>query len=225
MKNLLLMAGFVTLLHITTRFVPGAIAWDFYSFAKQAETSILVMYALSLISYKKLAIKSILAAWLVTELVSCGNLAFWIVFQKNFIYPLLIKSGLSLAWVLYIWFRNYDRANDCLDNDHFFMVGIRPSSPQDFILSLIKEPHGGVGIYFHGKFYHYRKGVLQTHDRKFLERAGSKYRILKIRKVDQARRSVLRSLLNQEKYRKWSWKYNCKTVLEPILGSRGKPLV
>lgn len=225
MKRILSTGLFITLLHITTRFVPDSIAWDYYSFAKQLETSILVLYALSLVSYKKLAIKSILAAWFITELISSGDVLFWIVFQKNFIYPLIIKAGFSLIWILYIWFRNYDRANDCLDNEHFFMIGIRPNSPQDFVLSLIKEPHGGVGIYFHGNFYHYRKGALQVHDRKFLERAGSKYRILKIRRVDRARRSIIHSLLHQEKYRKWSWKYNCKTVLEPILSSRGKPLV
>lgn len=225
MKKLIPLLTFITALHAITRFVPDAIAWDFYSFAKQLETAILVLFALSLVSYRNLAVKSILAAWFVTEIVSCSNLLFWIIFEKNFIYPLLIKAGFSLAWILYIWFRDYDRTNDCLDNEHFFMVGIRPNSPQDFILSLIKEPHGGVGIYFHGKFYHYRKGALQVHDRKYLERAGSKYRILKIRKVDPARRLVLKSLLHQEKYCKWSWKYNCKTVLEPILSSRGKPLV
>lgn len=225
MKKLIFLLIFTTGLHAITRFVPDAIAWDFYSFAKQLETAVLVLYAFTLVSYRNLAVKSILAAWGVVELVSCTDLLFWITFEKNFIYPLLIKAGLSLAWILYIWFRDYDKVNDCLDDEHFFIVGIRPNSPQDFLLSLIKEPHGGVGVYFHSKFYHYRKGILQVHDRRYLEKAGNKYRILKIRKVDVARLSAFNSLLSQDKYKKWSWKYNCKTVLEPILSSRGKPLL
>lgn len=224
MKKTLLLLVSITVLHLLVRLSPDEFAWDVYSIVKQIESSLLVLYSISLISYRQLAIKSILAAWFITEVVDIFNYLFWLAFDNKIAYLYIIKAILSMSWLLYIWFRNYDRVNDLLDEEHFFLVSIRPNSLQDFILSLIKEPVAGGGIYAKGVFFHYRKGELQTHDRKYIERLGNKYRIRRIRRIDPDRLLILDSLLGS-KYGKWSLLYNCKTVLEPILSSRGKPIV
>lgn len=222
MRNLLLVLLTITVLNLSTRFVPDGMAWDYFAFVKQVETALLSLYAFSLISYRDLATKSLLFIWFVTELVDSAGYLFWVVFGANFLYPYAIKAILCLILLVHFWFRNYERENDELDEDHFFIVGIRPRGIQDFLLSLIKEPVGGVGIYVQDQFYHYRKGQLQVHDRQYLEKSSQKYRIHRIRPVDEKRKNELQNLIGG-KYEKWGLLYNCKTVLEPILSKRTKP--
>lgn len=197
-------------------------AWDCFAFVKQVETAVLSLFIASLIPYKNLAAKSVMFIWFVTEIVDTSGYLFWFSFGKNFLYPYAIKAILSAVLLLYIWFKNYERESDDLDDEHFFLVGIRPKKIQDFLLSLIKEPIGGVGIYVQGRFYHYRKGQLQVHDRQYLDKSSQKYRIHRHRRVDEKRKQALQNLIGT-KYGKWSLLYNCKTVLEPILGERAKP--
>jgi hypothetical protein len=123
--------------------------------------------------------------------------------------------------VRYVW-RNYEKESDSLDEEHFFSVGIIPTGFQDFILSLVNDPVGGVGIYAQGKFYHYRKGQLFIHNKAYLKKTSKKYRIKRMRKLDDGRIKMLESLRGS-KYSTWSWIWNCKTVLEPILSNRGRP--
>ena len=201
----------------------GPTSWYIYSSVKQFELSMWLIFAVSLISYKQLVLKSVLAVWAVTDFVDAFNPLLWELFG-NWLFPIhAIKAIIATIWVLFIWFRSYDRENDPLDTEHFFLVGVRPTGLQDFILSLIKEPHGGSGIYANGNFYHYRHGQLKIHTLEYLIRAQNKYRIRKIRKIDPTRLSQLNNLL-YTKYKKWSLINNCKTVLEPILWERGKPL-
>lgn len=222
MRAILAVLSITTLLNFTVRFVPDGMAWDYFAFVKQVETAALSLLIVSLIPYRNLAAKSVMFIWFVTEIVDSAGYLFWFFFGKNFLYPYAIKAILSVALLLYIWFKNYERESDDLDEGHFFLVGIRPKGIQDFLLSLIKEPVGGVGIYVQGRFYHYRKGRLQVHDRGYLEKSSQKYRIRRIRPVDEKRKNELQNLIGG-KYEKWSLLCNCKTVLEPIMGERAKP--
>lgn len=193
-----------------------------YSVSKQLEIFLWIAATVSLIPYRYLFVRSICAIWAVLAFVDSFNYIAFLIFGKAVFSAYLVKASLSLMWVLYIWFRDYDQGSDPLDEESFFLVGIRPKGAQDFLLSLLKEPVGGVGIYAQGQFFHYRKGRLQVHDRKYLERSGQKYRIRRVRPVDAKRLQTLQHLIGS-KYEKWGLKYNCKTVLEPILGERAKP--
>lgn len=224
MKAILIVLSAITLMNLSVRFVPDTMAWDFFAFIKQSETAILSMLIVFLIPYRNLAAKSIMFIWFITEVVDLYGYGFWLLFEQNFLYLYGVKATLCFGALTRFWFRNYERENDELDEEHFFMVGIRPASVQEFLVSLIKEPVGGVGIYVQGKFYHYRKGVLQVHDRKYLEKTKHKYRIQKVRPVDEERMKVLESLVGG-KCEHWSMLYNCITVLEPILSERAKPFL
>lgn len=224
MKKLLTLLAAIVFLRQIPHFVPPEIAWDIYSITKQLQVALFALYAFSHIPYKKLAIKSLLAIWIITEFADACNLGFWLMFQESYNHITIIKAVLSLGWLLYIWLRNYDREDDLLDDDNFFLISCKPSNPQDFLLSLIRDPVGGSGIYYQDKFYHYRKGILQVHNRRYIELADSKYIIRRIRLIDEKRVNVLNSLPGS-KYAKWSLLYNCKTVLAPILSSRGKPII
>lgn len=224
MKTLLVLLASVTILQQIPQLVPPEIAWDIYSVTKQLQVSLFALYAFSLIPYEKLAVKSLLAVWVITEFVDACNLGIWVLFQESYHYILAIKAVLSIIWLFYIGFRNYSRENDQLDDDHFFLVSCRPADFQDFLLSMIKDPVGGSGVYCQGDFYHYRKGILQVHDQRYIKLAGNKYIIRRIRPIDQDRVNQFRKL-PESKYAEWSLLYNCKTVLGPILGPLGKPLI
>lgn len=207
--------------------IPGLVgntsrAWDIYVLCGRVEVAVWLMVLMSFIPYRKLMTKSLVAVYVVTELFNVPAYLFYQWLDHPYI-TYSAKFIISLTWVFYICWRDYDRANDKLDEHHFFRVGIRPVEFQDFILSLIREPIGGVGIYVNGEFYHYRKGRLVVHDRRYVEKASGKYRIHKMRPIDNRRLAILRSLAHS-RYSAWSWAWNCKTVLEPILGKRGKPL-
>lgn len=223
MIKLLILLVLIVFLRQIPHIVPAGIAWDIYSITKQLQVALFALLAFSLVPYKKLAAKSLLAIWIITEFIDACNLGIWLLCQESYNHILIIKAVLSLGWLSYIWFRNYDRESDSLDGDNFFLISCRPNAPQDFLLSLIKDPVGGSGIYYQDKFYHYRKGILQIHNRRYIELAGNKYIIRRIRPIDEKRVDVLNSLPGS-KYAKWSLLYNCKTVLGPILSSRGKPL-
>lgn len=212
-----------TILNSIPHFFEGAIAWHVWAECMILEMAMWTWIAMSFIPYKKLQLKSILAIWIVTDIVDFLLYPLWFYIPDNVYLSYSLKFTLCVAWLCFIWFRNYERENDVLDDEHFFKVGIRPADPQDFLLSLIREPIGGTGIYACGNFYHYRKGKLVVEDKKYIMRAGNKYRIYKMRKIDLDRLNMLDSLIHG-KYSAWSWIWNCKTVLEPILSKRGKPL-
>ncbi|MCP4393419.1 MAG: hypothetical protein GY804_04010, partial [Alphaproteobacteria bacterium] len=162
--------------------------------------------------------------------ISVFELLDTVIFLIMIFYPLnsvvyILKIASSVLFFFYIFWKNYDRENDKLDEDHFFIVGIKPNEFQDFLISIIKEPYGGTGIYAQGKFYHYRHGALQVDNKKYVERLTrlNKYQIKKSIKLDKKRIQVLENL-KYSKYKKWSWKNNCKTVLDPVLWRRSKPI-
>jgi hypothetical protein len=133
------------------------------------------------------------------------------------------KTVFCGAFVLRFLWRNYDKGSDELNETHFFIVGIRPRGLQDFFLSLIKEPIGGIGVYAKGKYYYYRHGRLTVGDKNLIKRKAYKYRIIKRDKIDPNKIEVLESLIGS-KYSRWSLLINCKTVLEPTISKRGKPI-
>jgi len=197
-------------------------SWDMFALCKHVEIMVWLMVLFHFIPYKNLAAKTLVAVLVVVELIDVVSYPIW----YSSMHPVLIysvKAIASLVIFIYYWWRDYDKGNDILDEFNFFTVGIRPNGFQDFILSLLREPVGGVGVYAKGEFYHYRHGLLQIDSRAYIERLNSKYRIKRMRRCDARRLKVLKSL-TKSKYSAWSWLWNCKTVLEPILGKRGKPL-
>lgn len=197
--------------------------WGASILADRGKLTVACFLVSILIPYRNLTLKSLFLAWGISELLLFLNF-FLNYYETGFQIPVIwTASFIVLTWMFKIWFRDYDKGNDPLDDVHFFQVGIIPKSPQDFFLSLFREPIGGSGIYVQGKFYYYRKGKLVIQNRKFLERAQSKYQIRCIRPVDSSRKAVLEGLVDS-KYSRWSLLYNCKTVLSPILGRGGRPL-
>lgn len=219
----------VIFLSIGLNFLPqlfeGEKAWYIFSMTKQFEVFMWIAAGMSVIPYRYLFVKSICAIWAVLALIDSFGYLAYLSFEDLY-YPIyFLKASGSLLWVLYIWFRDYERGNDELDDVHFFKVSIRPNSPQDFILSLIKDPVGGTGIFARGKFYHYRKGYFCVHDYRYIKKSGNKYRIEKKGRIDPRRIAELEWISEDPKYFKWTILHNCKTVIEPILGDRRKPWI
>ena len=222
MKRVLLAVAISIIYGIIPHTVKSTLAWDLYVICKHVELFTWLLVLTSFIPYKQLAVKSIMAVLVVTEFFDIVTYSLWFFLIDS---PLIfyIKTVSCISAFIWMYWRDYNKGNDTLDMFHFFSVGIRPNSLQDFILSLVKDPVGGVGIYARGKFYHYRKGELQIHDERYIDRLKDKYKIKRIRRIDERRLEALDYIINSRKYTKWSWFYNCKTVLEPILSMRGRP--
>ena len=200
------------------------IAWDIYIACSRFELFLWVFVFGLFVPYKQLAIKSVLFSLALFEFIDS------IIFTIQIYIPLnatvyVFKIACAVLFFFYIYWKNYDVENDILDEEHFFKIGIIPTEFQDFMLSLHKDPVGGMGVYANGKFYHYRHGMVQIDEKKYVERLTKqkKYKIQKSVKLDKKRTKALEGL-EYTKYKKWSWIYNCKTVFEPILTNRGKPL-
>lgn len=223
MKRILIAFIVASILEITPHlFADTAQAWDVMEICSTSKNAVWLLVLLTYIPYKQLFAKSFVLVLFINELMDPLTYITWPLL-KNLYLTYSIKFTVGLALILHIWWKNYETANDELDEHHFFRVGIRPKGLQDFLLSLIKDPIGGVGIYARGQYYHYRHGKLAVHDRKYLERTKHLYRIKRMRRIDEKRLAILKAL-KHSKYSQWSWLWGCKTVLEPILGKRGKPL-
>lgn len=197
-------------------------AWDVYAICTRFEVLTWLIVLFLFLSYRRLLVKTTVLCLCAMECMDLYFMSFYWGAAVSPYFFYLIKSLACVAILArYIW-RNYENESDSLDEEHFFSVGIIPDGFQDFILSLIKDPVGGVGIYAQGNFYHYRKGRLLIHSKSYLLKAGKKYRIRRMRKLDKGRINMLESL-RVSRYSTWSWIWNCKTVLEPILSERGRP--
>ncbi len=197
-------------------------AWVFKMMCENLEIFTWLIILFMYIPYKNLFAKSLILILAVNECMDPIAFFTWPLF-KNPYYIYILKFAISATLLFHIWHKNYERDNDELDDAHFFRVGIRPKGAQDFIQSLIGDPVGGVGIYARGQYFHYRHGELKVHSRKYLERSKKLYRIKKMRRIDEKRLAVLKKLPSS-KFSKWTWIWGCKTVLEPIIGKRGRPL-
>jgi len=199
-------------------------SWEVYAICTRIEVLTWLFVLFLFIPYKRLSVKTTALCLCCIEVVDIAAMgAYWGSTSSPYL-SYLFKTLICLLVLLrYVW-RNYDMGSDALDEDHFFAVSIIPDNFQDFVLSLIKEPVGGIGIYADGGFYHYKKGRLVVHDKRYLTRLNYKYRIRRGRKLDRKRLTILIALRTFKKYSAWSWLWNCKTVLEPILSEKGKPL-
>lgn len=126
MKKILFVLQAITVLNFSVRAVPDGMAWYYFTFVKQVETALLSLCIFFLIPYRHLAVKSIMFIWLITEVVDSAGYLFWIVFKENFLYPYAIKAILSAVLLLYVWFKNYERESDELDEMHFSSLGFVP---------------------------------------------------------------------------------------------------
>ena len=132
MKTILAVLSIATLLNFSVRFVPDGMAWDYFAFVKQVETAALSLLIVSLIPYRNLAAKSVMFIWFVTEIVDSAGYLFWFFFGKNFLYPYAIKAILSVALLLYIWFKNYDVKATIWMRGTFFSLGFVPKGFRTF---------------------------------------------------------------------------------------------
>lgn len=199
------------------------LAWDIYCCSLMFKNAVWLWILFSFISYNKLIIKSAVFVVFVYELSEVLLYFTWHFFGGVEYYLYILKTFLCCLSFLYVCFRCYTLNNDVLDDEHFFIIGIKPDTFQDFILSLFKRPIGGVGIYARGVLYHYHKGILKEHSKDYVLLRKPKFQIIKERRITAKRLTVLKGLKNSP-YSKWSLRYNCITVLLPIVIGKGKPL-
>jgi hypothetical protein len=222
MRKIIIAFTLSSLLGYLPTFFSTSSAWDVYAIANRLEVLIWLSVFFMFIPYRSLASKSVIAAAIVIEIINIINFLFYI-YDHTLIGVFPAKVCLCICIMCYIVVRDYNIENDPLDEEHFFKVSRIPDSLQDFLLSLIKDPLGGTGVYAQNKFYHYSKGKLVVHDKEFLFRKKDKIKIIRMRSIDDERLNTLNSLINS-RYSEWSLLLNCKTVLEPIIGDRGKPI-
>ena len=197
--------------------------WDINYIATRLEIAVWIGFSFSIIPYKYLFTKSCLFGLCLIELPE------FLIYLFNLNVYLIcgIRGFIFIIGMAYIFSKSYCSDVNELDEKHFFIVGIKPKKLTGFhfILSLFhKDPYGGVGVYAAGKLYHYRRDYITIEDRKYIESRPFKYRIIKRGKLEPERLKQLESLKGSKR-EKWSLKYNCMTVLEPILSKRGKPLI
>ena len=224
MKRIIVVAILTSLLNLLPRasFVSNDLSWDLYYLCTRIEIAAWLAVATSFIPYRHLATKSLAGIFVIQEFFDALAFGLVLAIGREFSWLYWIKVLAVIDWTCFICWRDYDRSNDELDEDHFFKVGIIPTGFQDFLLSLMSDPLGGTGIYAQGCFYHYRKGRMAIHNKEYIKRASSKYRIIRMGPIDEMKLRYLKSMQHSG-YSKWSWVYNCKTVLEPILSKRGSP--
>ncbi len=198
------------------------ISMDVYTVVHIFQGSFIFFLAFLSTSYKMLSLKTFLLAGCILEFLNaCIYIYIMCSGYKFSVYwvSLPVMAVATYSWLVFICYRDYYKTNDELDEDHFFMVGTIPHDFHSFWLSVFNNPFGGIGIYAKGVFYHYHKGELKESDKRLIERMPHKYRVVKKGRIDPNKAEPLLTLrcLKQSKYNKWSWRYNCKTVLEPLL--------
>lgn len=199
-------------------------AWDVYCCSLIGKNAIWLFVLFTFIPYKQLLTKTTIFLCFIYEMWDCLFYFIWQFIGGFYGYAYTGKALLCLSLLFFMIFRGYDKENDELDNDHFFLIAIIPNNFQNFVLSLFRRPIGGVGIYVRGDYFHYYRGKIVKHDANFIMRRKHKYKIIKERRIDGIRIDNLKTVLYSTKYQKWSLRYNCVTVFIPILSNRAGPL-
>lgn len=122
---------------------------------------------------------------------------------------------ITYTWLYIICYREYFEKDDPLDDEHFFLVGVKPHDFRSFLRSLFNVPFGGVGVYAKGILYAYHKDYIREIPKTVALRSG-KYRFVKKGKINEEKLQFLKSI-KHSKHKKWNLLHNCKTVLEPIV--------
>lgn len=218
MKRLMI----VIIITIALGFLPAMVTggqwyWIALLFARDLQVLVWVWCAFMWIPYSKLMAKTTAYIFFLLCILDVATTPVYFVLPPILVYTIIVIAMIS--WLIWAAFRRYDEPSDELDGVSMFRVSIRPRSFQDFLISLFKDPVGGVGVYADDKFYHYRKGRLVVNNRSYLLRTRYRYLIKRIRLIDSDRVAELEKLNNT----KWTWTRNCITQLRPIVGDRGRP--
>ena len=138
-----------------------------------------------------------------------------VVSEQKYWLSIFISLVITYTWLYIICNREYFEKDDPIDDEHFFLVGVKPHDFRSFLRSLFNVPFGGVGVYAKGILYTYHKDYIREIPKSVALRS-KKYRFVKKGKIDEEKLNFLKSLKNS-KYKKWNLLHNCKTVLEPIV--------
>lgn len=146
---------------LAVRFADDAIAWEVQNFSKSALYAIAASWALLLLSYRELRVKCFAAAlaggaWADAVWVAQYYVFGWHGYNKWLLW-VLAWSIISSA---YYWLRSYDEPDLELDDEHAFLLRLKPKGPQSFIVSLLglMGPFGGYAIFYKGHIYAFRRG-------------------------------------------------------------------
>lgn len=144
--------------------LPGySIVWVLNDILRAASFTALSFFALSLISYRNLRLKCLMAAvcgWASADLLQCviwystGWGGYWIATAME-----LAGFVAMSAWY---WHRSYEQPSATPEPSHIYCLRSYPKTPQDFLISLCGffGPWGSYAIYCNGHVYRFRKGYL-----------------------------------------------------------------
>lgn len=147
---------------LAVRLVDDSIAWDTLNVFKSALYALASYWAFSLLSYREFRLKFFAAiisgaAWADLLWVSMYYVAGWSGYNAWLVF---LAAGSALAFVS-AWVKSFSAPDLPLDNEHVFLLRLKPKDRQSFIVSMIGciGPYGGYAIYYKGKIYAFRKGV------------------------------------------------------------------
>lgn len=149
---------------LAVRLVDDSIAWDTLNAFNSALYALAAYWAFSLLSYRDLRLKFIAAllsgaAWADLIWVSMYYVAGWSGYNAWLVF---LAAGSALAFVG-AWVKSFSEPDLPLDNEHVFLLRLKPKDSQSFIVSMIGciGPYGGYAIYYKGKIYAFRKGLFR----------------------------------------------------------------
>lgn len=137
--------------------------WYLNDVGRAAFTSVLSFAFLKYISYRDLKLKCIVAAFFgfsVADLLIC---IIWYAFDLyGYVSAILIQAALMCVMFMLYWFRSYDQVSDKIDDDSIYCLRRKPSSMQDFAISLVGSfgAYGGYVIVQNKIAYLFRDGEL-----------------------------------------------------------------
>lgn len=146
---------------LAVRFVDDAIVWEVQNFSKSALFAIAASWALLLLSYRDLRVKCFAAALAGGAWADVVWVAQYYVFGlQGYNKWLLWVLAWSVVAATYYWLRSYDEPELALDDEHAFLLRLKPKGPQSFFVSLLgfMGPFGGYAIFYRGHIYAFRRG-------------------------------------------------------------------
>lgn len=203
------------MLCLTGRLLPshltlnGWMLWALHDCIMHASLSLSVWVLILAVPYRNTAAKCILFAWFGYEFIQFIQSVFLLFAIKLTSYPRTIETIVAAILASWYFFRSYDLTSDPIDDDHLFILRLRPDGLQDTIIAMCSFlPFGGMAIAYKGQIWRYRQGKLVKS--KFTD--NSRYFAIRGRIPHDSTIWQLDELVGT----KWSLRKNCFTTLGSI---------
>ena len=148
-------------------------------------------------------------AYALCEYIEMMSNMIWYAFDVYNPWLDMCRITAAMVMLTYYRMRRYDIQSDELVDGYIYMTYRKPRKLQDRVLSLVGLPLGGVGVYSHGRWYRYHRGVF------IISKCNPSHNHVIIRKKVYEKAPI--NLLESMAGTKWGILNNCITELIPIV--------